>query len=58
MAPWVIIALAGGAISAASGFFTRVLLKRTTHLEKDNQQLKAQVASLVDTNKPKQPKEM
>lgn len=49
MAPWLIIALAGGAISAASGFFTRVLLKRTTHLEEDNKQLKAQVSSLLNT---------
>lgn len=58
MAPWVIIALAGGAISAASGFFTRVLLKRTTHLEADNKQLKAQVSSLLDATPTDEQKRM
>jgi len=53
MVPWVAIALVGGALSATAGFFTKALLKRTTHLEDDNKQLKAQVAglmSVVDTD--------
>jgi len=50
MVPWVVVAVVGGALSATAGFFTKAILKRTTHLEEDNKQLKAQVAGLLDTS--------
>lgn len=49
MAPWIVIAVVGGALSATAGFFTRVVLKKTTHLESETKNLKAQVAGLMGT---------
>lgn len=49
MSPFIAIAIVSGIVSAAAGFFTRVVLKKTTHLEDEQKALKSQVAGLMGT---------
>jgi len=44
--PWVVVAAVGGAISATTGFFARVMLKKHTHLEAKVSSLQGQVNDL------------